>query len=129
VVTLADKKSFIWVIIILSVVLFLGVLSSNVLAAESTGGKWELVDTRINPNNELKNLKGNSSLDWWYPDRRYEGKTLDYTVVETSFTKDDNHKDSQGRDYHYVYTASFTKPPETLIEGETIYLVSQQLNF
>lgn len=109
---------------ILYFILFLIVFSGQVLAAESSDGKWVLVNTSINPNKEMKEFEGGGSLDWWFPDKRYKGKTLKFTVEETTFTKEDNHKDSQGIQYIYGYIATFSKPPETLIEGEKINLTA-----
>ncbi len=92
------------------------------MGIDTSAPKWVLAETLINPKGEMTSFAGGGALDWWFPGKRYEGKTLDYTVNETSITMSDHHMDGGEEYLNVTFTASFTRPPDILTEGETIPL-------
>ena len=116
--TYAIVKSVLLVFIIIATLIPLG----QVLASEQASNKWVLAGSaKVNPNNEITSFAGGGALDWYYPDARYLGKTRDYLVSETSISMKD-HEYDRGEYWNVTFTASFTKPPTTLIPGETVSL-------
>ena len=85
--------------------------------------KWVLVDTSVNPNNELTEFRGGGTIPWWYPDARYDGKFDLYDVSETSF---DVHTRQWDRRLFWDVNigCTFDAPPRELIPGETYDLTS-----
>jgi hypothetical protein len=122
-VNLKDKKSLMRAIIILSIVLFFIVSSGQVTALESSGGKWVLVNTTVNPKNAPTEFYGGGQTPGFYTDKRYEGRIAEYTVAETSMSYRD-HRMERGEILYFDITlkADFDKPPAVLIPGETVNL-------
>lgn len=95
---------------------------------ESTGVKdlrWVLENVRVNPDNAQSAFFGGGQDPNWFPEERFEGKSLVYGYSETSFTIHDREVD-HGYEYHDVtITVTFEAPPEELDPGEEVILAAQ----
>jgi hypothetical protein len=120
---LKDKILSVRVILALSVVLFFIVFSGQAYALESSGGKWLLVNTTINPKNAPTEFYGGGQSPGFYTDKRYAGRIAEYSVDETSMSYHD-HRMERGEILYFDITlkADFDKPPAVLIPGETVNL-------
>lgn len=92
---------------------------------ESIGIKdlsWELDSVSVNPDNAQSAFFGGGQDPYWFPEQRFEGKSLVYGYSETSFSVHDREVD-HGYEYHDVtITVNFEAPPEKLDPGEEVIL-------
>ena len=92
--------------------------------AASAQERWSLVETSVNPNNELVEYYGGGTTPYWYTEPRYEGKLQVYTLTSTSFSVHDVEVDNGFVYYDVNMTTNFAAPPSELIPGQTVNLTA-----
>jgi hypothetical protein len=86
--------------------------------------RWSLVETSVNPNNDLLEYYGGGTTPGYYTDARYEGKYQIYTVTSTRFSVQDKDVDRDYVYYDVILTTDFTSPPSVLTPGDTVSLTA-----
>jgi len=108
--------------LVLGILLFIIASSNNIYVLGASNGKWMLINTTINPNNQPTEFYGGGLTPDWLPDKMHLGREVIFTVSETSMSTKD-HKVLRDRLYFdFTLTANFDKPPANLIPGETVQL-------
>jgi len=108
--------------LVLGILLFIIASSNNIYVLGASNGKWMLINTTINPNNQPTEFYGGGLTPDWLPDKMHLGREVIFTVSETSMSTKD-HKVLRDRLYFdFTLTADFDKPPANLIPGETVQL-------
>jgi hypothetical protein len=102
---LINKTRIVWFFIIIAVILTL-LSSSPVFAQESSDGKWMLVDTVMNPNNEPSEFEAGGTFA--------ETRIVSESEIVTYYNWEVNGETSDEK----LFTLNFHAPPE-LIPGET----------
>jgi|GEM_PF-2202648 len=85
--------------------------------------KWVLVDTSVNPNNELTEFRGGGYTPGYYTDARYDGKFDLYDVSETKFGVHTRQWD-RGLAWDVNIDCSFEAPPLELVPGQSYNLIA-----
>jgi len=108
---------------VLVIVLFLAfaLVTADAAPAQEV---WSLVETQVNPNNELVEYYGGGTTPYWYTEPRYEGKLQVYTLTSTSFSVHDVEVDHGYTYYDVTLTTNFASPPSQLTPGQTVNLTA-----
>ncbi|NQE53322.1 hypothetical protein C5S29_06990 [ANME-1 cluster archaeon GoMg3.2] len=86
--------------------------------------KWILVETRVNPDNAPTEFIGGGATPGYYTSPRANGTLEQFTVSEGRFIYRTKKVDYGYEYYDATFTASFDKPPSTLIPGKNITLTA-----
>jgi len=107
---------------LLLIFLFSLLLPPQMAAADDPVYEWKLVSTEVNPYNEKTAFFGGGQDPDWFPEARFEGKSLVYGTSSTNFTIHDRDVD---RDYVYrdvTVSVNFSEPPGVLQSGQLVVL-------
>ncbi len=91
-------------------------------AAEESEYIWVLVNTAVNINNEPTSFVGGGADPTWFPEDRFDGKSLTFSTSAGSFSVH-----SVDVDHGFTYsdttvTANFDSPPSQLEPGQEVQL-------
>jgi len=88
----------------------------------TTQSIWRLVNTEVNPFNAQTQFVGGGATPGYYVEPRFEGKSLSYTVSESSFTIHDKEVDHEYVYHDVTIIVNFDTPPTHVLPGELINL-------
>jgi hypothetical protein len=89
---------------------------------------WSLVDTAVNPNDQQTSFVGGGADPYWFPEERFQGKSLTYSVADGSFSVHDVDVDHEYQYRDATVSVNFSSPPARLDSGQVVTLSANASN-